>query len=358
MANQEDLEAARAGEKDLAGADLVGADLSQLDLRRCNFSRAKLSQSVFDDANLEGAIFDGAELWRATFGRANCKRASFIGSLSEVTFKEATLENASFRSGLLSHINFSSADLRGADFFGAHFSGSFEFSNALADGNTNFDQVVAPRALRKLEIFSEYTYREGRFYRKPISISTATEWSLPTQKINDRTSEQPDDAHMIAHVSDREEIVRRVTARPQDVTKAVSLLIALIDDHLETSISDKPNEPDELHRYEAERAFLEQIKSGLADLQNAVMAAVQTPESDARIRFFSQASEIVSSLTDKLAKWGKRSERQITETVGRSLILGPVCAFLGFCGVPGSIGFPLLYALWGTSISKGSKKVD
>jgi uncharacterized protein YjbI with pentapeptide repeats len=120
MMKREDVIAARAegrsiAGKDLRGLDLSGLDMSDMDLRQVDFRSACLDDSVFACCDFRGAFFSAASMLGANFERSNMEGA-YLGS---VKAEDAHFDSANLRATDMSDSDFARASFRLADMEGA-----------------------------------------------------------------------------------------------------------------------------------------------------------------------------------------------------------------------------------------------
>jgi Pentapeptide repeats (8 copies) len=178
MADEIDLEALKAGEKDLVNADFRDANLDGINLSHRDFSGAKFEKAKMRGTNLRRSI-----LTRATFTRTDLSNSNLDGctipstgfvqtNLTEAILVNANLNKAIFHSSILA-----GADLRGADFSNARLENDNDLTGAIADESTRFDGAHILRPMIKNPVFRYYRLERGRLIRKEEGILEEPEFA-------------------------------------------------------------------------------------------------------------------------------------------------------------------------------------
>lgn len=167
MADEIDLGALRAGEKDLVNADFREANLDGLNLSHRDFSGAKFQKATLRNANLRRSIMVGASFTRTDFTNANLDGCTIASTgFVRAILRDAILVNANFSRSIFNGTILAGADLRGADFSNARLVDDNDLTDAIVDEGTRFDGAHILRPMIKNPVFRFYRLERGRLIRK------------------------------------------------------------------------------------------------------------------------------------------------------------------------------------------------
>ncbi len=346
MADEVDLELVRSRTKDLSKTDLRRADLSGMDLSGADLSGAKLDWIIADRANLANANLSEARVVGASFFEANLSGALLPRVLTSVKFNGANLRNAKVSiSG--SNIDFSLADISGADFVGSVFSEDVNFDGVISDNETRFDGVEMLRSTSRYPIFSNYDYSGGRLVRKSVVPESSSQKELVGDQEAERNIGHGSVSGAVSASSLARAVETRLAEAPKDFAFMAAMLAATVREELSRMQSSRPNQPDELVRFERLSGFLGDLAQSLDRLAEVIQQAEMRPGA----RDYSQAREIITAIRDRIEGW-TRENKDMVVGMWRSGAIGISTAFLCLCGAPPSIA-----ALTSVAVVGGSEVI-
>jgi len=167
MADDEDIKAVMAGDKDLARRDLRDYDFSGVDFSEADLTGAHIERTNFTNANLAGATLNkantlGMKMEGATLTSVKADSSVFVN----VSFKNSRFSGSIFDRSHFSRAIFSGADLRNASFRNVHFNDGTDFEGALVDETTIFDGAHIIRPIARQEAFRFYEVVRGVLVRR------------------------------------------------------------------------------------------------------------------------------------------------------------------------------------------------
>ena len=165
MADEMDLAALAAGEKDLVQGDfrqanLVGEDLSNRDFTRAQFDKGNLQRS-----NLSKSVLSEASFTQADLSHANLEGCTGRSNWVHTKLTSANLRNVKFAQSNFHTCDFRDADIRGADFSKANLIHDNDFNGVIANDATKFDGARILRPMARLSIFANYRLERGELKR-------------------------------------------------------------------------------------------------------------------------------------------------------------------------------------------------
>ena len=165
MADEMDLAALAAGEKDLVQGDfrqanLVGEDLSNRDFTRAQFDKGNLQRS-----NLSKSVLSEASFTQADLSHANLEGCTGRSNWVHTKLTSANLRNVKFAQSNFHTCDFRDADIRGADFSKANLIHDNDFNGVIANDATKFDGARILRPMARLSIFANYRLQRGELKR-------------------------------------------------------------------------------------------------------------------------------------------------------------------------------------------------
>jgi hypothetical protein len=335
MADEQDIKRLRSGERDLTRSDFRKADLSGADLKDRDFSNALFDNADLSNTDFRGSNISGASLTAARFNGANLSGLRFPQSLAAVSFEGASLVGANFANCSLARANFARADIRGAQFTHVSFIDNNDFTDAIFDAATDFEQATGLRYLSRVPVFQNFNYNRGVFTRKS-DVPTVSE-DADTINATDEISHPPRNSPST--------IEKRIAVSLPEVRGlAVSLALA-IDAHIQNIDAAKPNEVDALARHQSQVEFLQQISVGLQDISTALAdLGSDVHKSNEGV---TRASRIAAELSEKLENWvAKNGETLVGSTVNVGMIAAASTLFW-ICGAHAPFGFAVATAVVG-----------
>jgi hypothetical protein len=166
MADDLDLEAAKAGEKDLARRDLRYAMLEQFDLQGVDLTGAHVEHARFVGANLVASTLEKANLMNADMSGANLSKIVAPSTVFfQVNLEAAILNGANVSRSHFTGAKLKGADLRNADFRRAHLNDGTDFTDCIVDETTLFDGAQIIRPMARLPAFRFYEVDRGILVR-------------------------------------------------------------------------------------------------------------------------------------------------------------------------------------------------
>lgn len=166
MADEQDLEALKSGDLDMARRDFRGADLSGMDLRGRDFSGAHFEGAKVSHANFAGSDLKGAHLTNIVAEGADFSDVKADGTVFvHVNFRGAKFDRAQLSASHFTKANFAGASFLASDFRKARLNEGTDFSGCATDAATRFDGVVIFRPLAREAAFRFYRVERGALVR-------------------------------------------------------------------------------------------------------------------------------------------------------------------------------------------------
>lgn len=294
MADQDDIEAAIAGEIDLVRRDFRGADFTGKELKDRDFSGSFIEGARLDGANLSGSVLSGVTMTDTPARQADLSGIVAHGSAFNSDFSGSDLRAAKLTGSVFGRsCIFSGADLRGALVDRGTIMEGASFKDAIIDETTKFDGTDVSRKTAADPTFRFYKVERGVLVR-------ITE--------NDETSAAHDQSKATALIA------------AQDALKALTALNA--DDFSTSTASpgighNNPPDPTPIDRSE-----LSQV---LIAVENVVQIVQSTHPERAQL---SVQIAAVERTADKIAAWVARkadlAADEFAKQLGKTLADGRV----------------------------------
>lgn len=351
MADEVDLELVRSGTKDLSKTDLRRAELSGMDLSGADLSGARLDWIIADRANLVNANLSGAKIVGASFLNANLSGASFPNVVTAVKLNGANLRNVK-ASIIGQNVDFSLSDIRGSDFSGSIFGDDVKFDDVIFDHKTRFDGVEMLRSTSRYPVFNDYDYLGGRLVRKGVAPESS---DSQKEQVGGQEAEGNLRPDVVPGAVSGPSLARAIEARlaeaPKDFAFMAAMLSASVRVELDRIQSSRPNQPDELARFERLSGFLGELAQSLDQLAEAIQRA----EVNSGARDYSSAREIITGIRDRIESWASENKDTVAG-IWRTGVIGMGTAFLCLCGAPPSIAaLTSVAVVGGSEVTKAVK---
>ena len=343
MADAEDIARFRAGESDLSQSDFRNADLSNADFRGRHLQGSKFEHAQLLGANFEGCDLTNTHLHNSSAIGANFSYAIMPRPIVAANFSSAILVGANFENNIFAGCLFQKADLRGANFRRSKFQDDNNLSDAIFDDDTDFEGAEVLRPLSRLPIFRNYSFNRGvlsRNHAQEIATDAATylnldnrESTLTIQNLPENSSEQATRIKTI--LSSRSTSTRDMSA---------SLAIA-VDEHINLLAGNKPNDPEQLARFDSYVALLRMISEGLWTIASSLNEVKE--QNNAHEAPLERAAGLISELSRSIRTWFLANNQQVVGNVINGGMIGACSVFFTSCGASPSLAFPTAAALIG-----------
>jgi uncharacterized protein YjbI with pentapeptide repeats len=370
VADDEDVDRLRRGERDLSHGDFRHADVSGLNL----------SDRIFGGSDFTGANFEGADLSRvdlraaktilAKFRRAVLKNAIFK-QVVRCDFTGADLRQASFANAFCSDAIFDGSDLRGADFKKARLTDA-SFDGAVVDELTDFEGASGTRALGRTEAFAHFEFQNGIYKRKsqaatgtsvaidPPSGDTAgtsfqgnafqggafgVQNAEPPQVAGGAIGSDAIDDSAIGGVPvalTAVSIAQRIAADPDLYANLATNAAQQVRAAIGTLDSQKPNEPDALSGYERVNDVLTNLATDLETIASRIELAGTEVVPEAKSARLREVGDIFLKTYDGFVGWFGEHATIAGRVIAHVGLAGTISGALSyFAGVPPMIAFPI-----------------
>lgn len=311
MADAEDIKRFHAGEHDLSQSDFRQANLSGFDFRGRD-----LTGSKFGGANIVGARFDNCNLYTVELPTVDAREASFIGAtmpgpIFGANFTESDLRGAKFSRSNLARCNFTRANLSGADFTFALFDADVIFDEAFVDDKTDFQDAQVLRPASRLPIFSNYNFERGVLRRKAVEQTIIAEQASEVVSQHAGSSTAPSstpDSSLAVELQRIRTSLRGSAGSPREMAASLALAVR---EHIDLIAGARPNEPDQLARFDNYVALLEAIAEGLLGIAQSLDEVHLGPASEKSEKALNTASNLIVDLSRSIRIWLDNNGQQL-----------------------------------------------